>query len=88
MARVEAEELHDPVKIYVASTLGLARAVEALLTSRGVNYGVQVESLGRTTLFGSHRSAAVFYVAAAQAAWCRTLLRESEVASGIVEEGD
>ena len=88
MARVEAEHLHDSVKIYVASTLGLARAVEALLTSRGVNYVVQVESLGRTTLFGSQRNAAVFYVTAGQAAWCRTLLRESEVARGIVEEDD
>lgn len=88
MTRVEGEDLSDPVKIYVASSLGLARTVEALLTSRGVNYAVQVESLGRTTLFGSHRNAAVFYVTAAQGAWCRTLLKDANLGSGVVEDGE
>jgi hypothetical protein len=68
--------------------LGLARAVEALLTTRGVDYAVEVEQLGRTTLFGSQRNAAVFYVAEGQAAWTRAALREGDLASGIVEDGE
>ena len=86
MARVEAEALSDPVDVYLASSIGLARAVEELLTSRGIDYVVQVEDLGRTTLFGSQRHAAAFYVAAAQAEACRALLRAGELAHGVVEE--
>lgn len=86
MARVEAESLRDPVDIYVASSLGLARAVEEVLTSRGVDYVVQVEFLGRTTLFGSQRHAAAFYVSSDQAEYCRALLRAGEFAHGVVED--
>ena len=86
MGRVEAEALLNPVAVYLASSLGLARAVEELLTSRGVDYGVEVEYLGRTTLFGSQRHGAAFYVAAEQAEGCRSLLRAGELAHGVVEE--
>jgi hypothetical protein len=86
MARIAAEALRDPVDIFLASSVGLARAVEALLTSRGINYVVQVEFLGRTTLFGSQRYAAAFYVSSDQASYCRSLLREADLAYGIVEE--
>ena len=88
MARVEADALRDPVDIYVASSLGLARAVEELLTSQGIDYVVQVEDLGRTTLFGSQRHAAAFYVAGEQAEACRAMLRAGELAHGVVEEED
>jgi hypothetical protein len=74
------------VGVYLASSLGLARAVEELLTSRGIDYGVQVEDLGRTTLFGSQRHAAAFYVSAEQAEACRSLLRAGELGHGVVEE--
>ena len=86
MARVEADALRDPVDIFVASSVGLARAVEALLTARGIDYVVQVELLGRTTLFGSERHAAAFYVSSGQAELCRSLLREADLARGIVED--
>ena len=86
MARVEAEALRDPVDIFLASSVGLARVVEALLTARGINYVVQVELLGRTTLFGSQRHAAAFYVSADQASYCRSLLREADLAHGIIED--
>ena len=88
MARLEPEDLNDPVKIYAASTLGLARAVEALLDTSGVDYAVEVEPLGRTTLFGSHRYAAVFYVTGEQAPPSRTLLKQGDLARGIVEDDD
>ena len=86
MARVAGDTLREPTGVYLASSLGLARAVEELLTSRGIEYAVQVEDLGRTTLFGSQRHAAAFYVAAEQAEACRAMLRAGELAHGVVEE--
>ena len=86
MARVEGEVLQSPTHIYLASSLGLARAVEAVLTSNGVDYAVQVQDLGRTTLFGSQRHGAAFYVSADQADACRSLLRSGELAHGVVEQ--
>ena len=85
MARVEGEALQNPVHVYLASSLGLARGVEAVLMSSGVDYAVQVEDLGRTTLFGSQRHGAAFYVSADQAAHCRELLRTGEFAHGVVD---
>jgi len=89
MARIEADALEDPEPIYVATSLRGARRAEALLTSRGVDYVVQVESLGRTTLFGTMRHGAGFYVSAGQAAYCRTILREANLSQGVIEpEGE
>ena len=86
MARVEAEALQDPVDIYLASSLGLARAVEDVLTSHGIDYVVQVESLGRSTLFGSQRNGAAFYVSGNEAERARALLRVGQFAHGVVEQ--
>lgn len=86
MARIEPEALQDPVNIYLAASLGVARAVEALLTAHGVDFAVEVEPLGRTTLFGSLRHGAAFYVSSGQAADCRSLLRDTDMWKGIVEE--
>jgi hypothetical protein len=85
MPRVEGETLQDPIHVYLASSLGLARAVEAVLTSSGVDYAVEVQPLGRTTLFGSLRHGAAFYVSASQADYCRSLLKTGEFAQGVVE---
>ena len=88
MARIDADALQDPVNIYLAASLAVARAVEALLTSRDVDYAVQVEPLGRTALFGSLRHGAAFYVSSGQASYCRSLLSETELRKGIVESDD
>jgi hypothetical protein len=87
MARVEGDSLSDPEQVYLAASLNEAREVEALLTSSGVSYATQVEELGRTTLFGSLRHAACFYVTAAQAEYCRTVLARAGLSSGIVANG-
>jgi hypothetical protein len=86
MARIESDQLLDPEQIFLASSLRTARKVEALLDSRGVDYVVQVEELGRTTLFRTMRHAAGFYVPAGQASHCRALLADAGLAHGIVEE--
>ena len=87
MARIEGDSLSDPEQVYLAASLNEAREVEALLTSSGVSYATQVEVLGRTTLFGSLRHAAGFYVTAAQAEYCRSVLAQAGWSSGIVAGG-
>lgn len=87
MTRIEAEALHDPEQIYLASSLRAARKVEAVLDARGVHYVVQVEELGRSTLFGTMRHAAAFYVSTAQAPYCREALAEAGLTHGIVDDG-
>ena len=87
MARIDAEELERPEQIYLAASIRDARKVEAMLDARGIDYVVQVEDLGRSTLFGTRRHAAGFYVAAAQAALCRSLLADAALAQGIVDDG-
>lgn len=84
VARIEAEALRDPENIYLAASLRVARRVEALLTGYGIDYVVQVESLGRSTLFGTPRHGAAFYVTAGQSAYCRTLLAEAGLSQGLV----
>ena len=87
MPRIDAEELAEPEQIYLASSIRAARKVEAMLDARGIDYVIQVEDLGRSTLFGTRRHAAGFYVTAAEAAQCRSLLADGGVAYGIVDEG-
>ena len=87
MPRIEPEELRSPEQIYLSSSLRAARKVETLLESQGVSYVVQVEELGRTTLFGTMRHAAGFYVTVGQAEYCRSLLADAGMAYGIVDEG-
>ena len=87
MPRIEVEDLREPEQVYLASSLRAARRVEELLDSQGVHYVVQVEELGRTTLFGTMRHAAGFYVSTAQAGYCRTMLAEAGMSHGIVDEG-
>jgi hypothetical protein len=87
MGKIDAEGLTDPERIYLASSLGAARKVEAVLDARGVDYVVQVEELGRTALFGTMRHAAGFYVSAGQAEYCREALAEAGLTHGIVDEG-
>jgi hypothetical protein len=88
MARIEADSLSDPEQVYLAASLNEAREVEALLTSSGVNYATQVEVLGRSTLLGSLRHAAGFYVTAAQAEYCRSALAQAGFSRGIIQDAD
>lgn len=71
--------------MYLAASMKEAREVEGLLTENGVDYVVQVESLG-VSLFGSPRSGAVFYVSASQAEYCRVRLATAALRHGVVNE--
>jgi hypothetical protein len=59
--------------------------VEELLTVHGVNYVVQVEVFS-TSLFGTPRNGAAFYVAAGQAPYCRSKLTSAGLSRGVVIE--
>ncbi len=85
MARIEPEGLSDPEQIFIAGSLRLARRAEQWLTTAGVDYAVQVEPLGRSILFGTLRVGAAFYVATAQAAYCRQQLTAAGLGAGVVE---
>ena len=86
MARIDPDALQDPVDVYLAASLNEARRIERVLSERGVDYTVQVETIGRSTLFGSVRHGVAFFVAASQAGYCRTLLVESGFSKGLIPE--
>jgi hypothetical protein len=88
MGRIETDDLRDAERVYLATSLGEARRVEALLTKRGVDYAIEVEALGRTTLFGSIRHAAAVYVTASQAEYCRHALAQDGFPDGLVHGDD
>jgi hypothetical protein len=88
MGRIETDDLRDAEQVYLAASLVEARRVEALLIGRGVDYATAVEALGRTTLFGSIRHAAAFYVSASQADYCRQALGQAGLTDGLVQRGD
>jgi hypothetical protein len=74
--------------VYVAATLREARDAEAVLTAVGVDYVIDVEEIG-TTLFGSQRHGAAFYVTPAQAAYSGSKLVSAGLGLGVlIEEGD
>lgn len=85
MARVEPEALADTERVFIAASLAEALQVEDLLTGNGVNYIVLVEAFG-TSLFGTPRNGAAFYVARGQAAYCRSQLTAAGFGQGVVIE--
>ena len=85
MARVDADDIRDPERIIAARSLRIALRVEEWLTNAGVDYAVQVESVGRSLLFRTERMGAVFYVNAGQAAYCREQLTAAGFGRDVVE---
>jgi len=85
MARVDPDQIRDPERIFIARSLRLAQRVEEWLTTAGVDYTVQVESIGRSLIFQTERMGAVFYVNAGHAAYCREQLTAAGFRRGVVE---
>ena len=85
MAEIDAEDSDDLERIYVASTLRLAKRVEEWLTMAGVDYAVKVEPFGRSLLFGTVRMGAAFYVPSGQASYCRDQLTAGGLGGGVVD---
>ncbi len=87
MARVEREALKDQKlsRVFLATSMAEARQAESLLAGRGLNYVVEVEAWG-TSLFGSVRHGAMFYVDAGQADYCRRQLTDAGLEIGVVDD--
>jgi len=85
MARIEAEQLRDPEQVFIGRSLRLALRAEEWLTTAGIDYAVQTESIGRTLLFRTERMGAAFYVNAGQASYCREQLIAAGLGAGVVE---
>jgi hypothetical protein len=88
MARVESEQLRDPELIFIGGTLRLALRAEEWLTTAGIEYAVQIESVGRSLLFRTERMGAEIYVTAGQAAYCREKLAAAGLGKGVIESED
>ncbi len=88
MARVEAEQLRDPELILIARSLRMAQRAEDWLTTAGIDYAVQIESVGRSLLFRTERIGAVIYVTSGQASYCREQLNEAGLGSAVVVSED
>jgi len=75
-------------RIYLAGRLVEAKRVEKLLSANGLNYAVEVEPYVTTFAifsFGEYRGA-TFYVLSGQAEFCRRVLSEAGLKSGILDE--
>jgi hypothetical protein len=88
MARVDPEQLRDPEVIFIGRSLRLALRAEEWLTTAGIDYAVQIESVGQSLLFRSERMGAVIYVTAGQAVYCREKLIAAGLGKGVVESGE
>lgn len=53
MARVDPEQLRDPDLIFIGRSLRLALRAEEWLTAAGIDYAVQIESVGRSFSHGT-----------------------------------
>jgi hypothetical protein len=85
MGRVDADELADGERVFIAGTLREALRVEELLTAEGVDYAVEIEPYGTSLLF-SQRNGAAFYVPADRAGHCRMRLTAEGLGRGVVED--
>ena len=86
MGRIDSDDLREPARVLVASSLRAAQRVEELLEADGVDYAVEVEPIGKSFLFGTPRYGAAFYVASGQADYCRTRLAAAGFAGSIVSD--
>jgi hypothetical protein len=79
----ESHEHRSLTRVFLTPSLREARRVEEVLTTSGVDYAVRVEACG-TTLFGSPRSGAAFYVSDSQADYCRSRLTSVGMELGVL----
>jgi hypothetical protein len=90
MARVAFDDFRekDIARIYLAAELIEARRVEEVLTANGIEYAVEVEPYMSLSVFSfsSEYRGAAFYVLSGQANFCKRVLLEAGLASGIQEE--
>jgi hypothetical protein len=90
LARIDLDDFGEKEvsRIYLAGRLADAKRVEKVLSGHGINYAVEVEPYVTTFAifsFGEYRGA-TFYVLSGQAEFCRRVLSEAGLKSGILDE--
>jgi hypothetical protein len=75
-------------RIYLAGRLAEAKRVEKILSGHGINYAVEVEPyVTAFAIFSSGEyGGAAFYVLSGQAEFCRRVLSEAGLTTGILNE--
>jgi hypothetical protein len=91
MGRVDPEQLGDKEVelVYVAGTLAEARRVEKTLTEAGIDFTIGPEEFMQgafSVLLASEHTGAGFFVVEGQASYCRNLLRNAGLRTGLVHE--
>lgn len=91
MALVDPESFdgREVALIYIAGRLGEGREVERVLSERGIDYAVDAEPYQSRVLgiLPVQYEGVGFYVLAAQADFCRGILREAGLVQGLMEAG-
>lgn len=88
MVRVAFEDFVDKEleRIYLAAELAEAKRVEEVLSANGIDYAVEVERYTRLSLFSSEYAGAAFYVISGQANFCKRVLVEAGLKTGIQDD--
>jgi len=90
MGRIEIEEFSGKniSRIFIASSIREAEAVERILSEDGIDYAISLELYQRTGLTSrTELSGIAFYVLAGQEKYCRKLLSSKGLSHGLIVEG-
>jgi hypothetical protein len=90
MALVDPESFagKEVARVYIAGRLSEAKRVEQTLSENGIDYTVDAEPFEVRILgiLPSQYEGLVFYVPSGQAHFCREILRQAKLVTGLVEE--
>jgi len=90
MGRIEIEEFSDKKisRIFIASSIREAEAVERILSEDAIDYAIALEPYQRTGLTSrTELNGVAFYVLEGQEKWCRKLLSLKGFSHGLIAEG-
>jgi hypothetical protein len=87
MARIPFEDFSEKeiARIYIAQNIKEATRIEEVLTQKGIEYAIELESYWQVTLFSSEHVGAAFYVPFGQVDCCRAMLEAAGLSAGLVE---
>jgi hypothetical protein len=89
MARIAIDDFGDKEigRVYFAARLTEAELVESELSKHNIDYAVEVEPYVATAVFWiSEYKGAAFYVISGQLDFCRRVLHEAGLTTGLLEE--
>lgn len=86
MTRRKLEDFSDKniSRIFIARNLAEAEKVENLLNENKIDFAVEIEAFLQSSWLQSQLQGAAFYVVSGQSHFCRQLIAEEGLKSGIV----